>query len=728
MINLVVAIPEYDDDEASKRIFSLIQERFSGLDGICFYMHPILMTSSGLSPELTLISRTHNPVIIRCLSLQINDIQKIDESTWTLNNEEKDSPLLEADDFIVNLRSKFEKDRALRNRLKPISVLALPLISHQDFVEKFSNLFEKQRFIWADGDVLPICDKLETPLTDDEWRLVRSIVQGINPLTKGSGFVPKEASTLGDAIKFIDRRIALLDEEQVKGALQIAPGPQRIRGLAGTGKTVLLAMKAATIHLRYPDKKILFTFYTKSLYNQIRSLITRFYRFYGDFDPDWDNFHIRHAWGGYNQQGVYFDVCTNLGIAPLKLTDARQLDWDKPLAACSKHILNRNILPTYDFIMVDEAQDLPPEFFQVLYRLSQPPHNIYWVYDELQSLFAEKVPKPEELFGNDSEGKPVVSLDGDPYPGGIEKDLVLHRSYRCPQEILMVAHAIGLGLYSKEGCIQMLSSKESWDAFGYVLESGELIKDHQVTIFRPEINSPNPITKIYHGTQKVVLPVVFDTREKEFDWIANSIHQDITLEKVPPENIIVICLDARKSKRYLPPLQSRLTALGIASTIPGISDDSTAFGEPGQVTLSSVIRAKGNESYIVYIFCFDSLYEYVEELQNRNRAFTAITRSKAWVRISGIGPGMIKAKNEIDNILADQPRFNFKFPNIEQIRNLDAETARRRRLILKGKESIAGIVNLDEKAFEAIKSSDPTLYAKLVRKIQLEEAKKRENK
>ena len=155
-----------------------------------------------------------------------------------------------------------------------------------------------------------------------------------------------------------------------------------------------------------------------------------------------------------------------------------------------------------------------------------------------------------------------------------------------------------------------------------------------------------------------------------------------------------------------------------SSAIPGLSDDSSAVAEPGRVTLLSVIRAKGNESNIVYIFSFDSIYEYVEELQNRNRAFTSITRSKAWVRITGVGKGMEKAKDEIDRILADQPRFKFRFPNMDDIRNLDAETARRRHNIWKGKESIAGIVNLDDKALEAIATQEPALFKKLVSRIE----------
>lgn len=731
MIELIITLPDYDEDEATKRVFSLIKEHFSNFEGICYYKHPVLMTSSGISPELTLISRTHNPVIIRCFSNDLEDLQDVNESSWTINAEVKDSPLLEADDFIVNLRSKFDKDRTIRNRLRPISVLALPLINHHDFEHKFPKLLKSdERVIWADGDVNSICSPLDHPLNDDEWRTVRSIIQGINPLSKGSGPIPKEANTLGDAIKYIERNIALLDEEQVKGALQIAPGPQRIRGLAGTGKTVLLAMKAATLHLRYPNKKILFTFHTKTLYNQIQTLITKFYRFYSDIDPDWDNLHIRHSWGGYNRQGVYFDTCTRLGIPAIPLMEAKKFSLNAPLKICCKQILGKEIQPVYDFIMVDEAQDLPSEFFQVLYRLSLPPHNIYWVYDELQSLFAEKIPSPEELFGLDDKGNPLVTLDGDPYPGGIEKDLVLHRSYRCPQPVLMLAHAIGLGLYSSNGCVQMLSSINSWQALGYTIQSGDFIQGQKVTILRPEINSPNPITKIYRGTQKIIESKVFEDRDAEFEWIAQSISNDINVENVSPERIIVICLDARKVKKYLPPLQNRLSELGISSTIPGLSDDSAAVAEPGKVTLLSVIRAKGNESNIVYIFSFESIYEYVEELQNRNRAFTSITRSKAWVRITGIGKGMEKAKDEIDRILEDQPRFIFNFPNMDEIRNLDAETARRRRNIWKGKENITGVINLDEKALEAIASQDPSLIPALIKKLEtrLEGAKKIENK
>jgi len=727
MIEFLVTLDTYGQDIPTKKVWSWISEGLPQLDGVCYYKHPILKTKTGITPELTFFSPSNQPIIIRCLPYQLEELEEVENSTWTVNREKIDSPLLEAEDFIFLLNSKFSNERALRKHLNPVCVLALPLISANDFHSKFPNSLLNQKIIWKDGDISAMLDPLTPALSAEDWRLTRSIIQGINPLTRGYGSIPKETTTLGDAIKSNDRIIALLDFDQEKAALQIAPGPQRIRGLAGTGKTVLLAMKASYIHQRYPDKRILFTFNTKSLYNQIRSLIAKFYRFHTGEEPDWDYLHIRHAWGSSAKSGVYSDICANLQISTMPLAQARLYDRQFPLRSCCNQILMKNITEEYDYIMVDEAQDFPPEFFKVLYRLSKSPfHRIYWVYDELQSLFGEKILPPEELFGHDENGKPLVTLDGD-YEGVIEKDLVLHRSYRCPQSVLMLAHAIGLGLYNPDGTIvQMINSKESWHALGYTVESDQLIQGKKVTIYRSPDNSISPITNIYKGSQKPVELKEFQTRNDEINWIANSIKNDIRVEKVAPEQIVVICLDGLKRKEYLPPLQKLLFEFNIPSKIPGLMDDSSFFAEPGYVTLSTIFHAKGNESYIVYIMSFDMVYDYVEYLQNRNRAFTAISRSKAWVRITGIGPGIQKAKKEIQQILDDLPRFNFVFPNPDKIPSLDAETDRRRSELRKVRESLTAISNVDKNAILAFKDKDPKSFKKFM--DQIREVSKDENK
>lgn len=194
----------------------------------------------------------------------------------------------------------------------------------------------------------------------------KSVFQGVNPLNRQITDVPDNAETMGGTISILEKQIALLDEQQHKVAIQMAPGPQRIRGLSGTSKTVVLAMKAANIHRRYSNKNILFTFHTQSLYNQAKTLITKFFREYSDSDPDWERLHVRHGWGGVSRPGVYSDLCGRVGITPLTYRDAKSSDYAVPFRACCKEVLKYEIEPFYDFILVDEAQDFPKEFFWML--------------------------------------------------------------------------------------------------------------------------------------------------------------------------------------------------------------------------------------------------------------------------------------------------------------------------------------------------------------------------
>ena len=71
-----------------------------------------------------------------------------------------------------------------------------------------------------------------------------------------------KTNSKGAIIKQIEKEIANLDEWQKKAAFEIPEGPQRIRGLAGSGKTVVLALKAAYLHSQHPEWTIAITFYT----------------------------------------------------------------------------------------------------------------------------------------------------------------------------------------------------------------------------------------------------------------------------------------------------------------------------------------------------------------------------------------------------------------------------------------------------------------------------------
>ena len=76
----------------------------------------------------------------------------IKDSLRAAKGEDIDSPVLELEDFQIKLKSKFDQDRILRQRINPISILALPLIKSADFERKFGNILNGIPTIWADRD------------------------------------------------------------------------------------------------------------------------------------------------------------------------------------------------------------------------------------------------------------------------------------------------------------------------------------------------------------------------------------------------------------------------------------------------------------------------------------------------------------------------------------------------------------------------------------------------
>jgi len=124
-------------------------------------------------------------------------------------------------------------------------------------------------------------DNATDPLTDKQFQSLISVVEGGSAITAlVERDIPQGEESKGGALRRLESHLANFDKDQRLAAIAVVDGPQRIRGLAGSGKTVILCMKAAQIHLRDPDAKIALTFYTRSLYELIKETITRFYREY----------------------------------------------------------------------------------------------------------------------------------------------------------------------------------------------------------------------------------------------------------------------------------------------------------------------------------------------------------------------------------------------------------------------------------------------------------------
>lgn len=472
------------------------------------------------------------------------------------------------------------------------------------------------------------------------------------------------AARKGNVARMVENEMTLLDNRQRRAGSVLVGGPQRIRGIAGTGKTVILSMKAALAHLKDPGATIVYTFYTKGLYQHVKRLITRFYRQFSDRDPDWTKVLVMHAWGGRAYPGVYYDISRKSGaifhtykeasMGASKNGAASPFEW-----VCTE-LLKGSIRPIYDYMFIDEGQDFPNAFIN-LGRRATKKDRIVWAYDEMQNIFDVKIPTQEEVFGGEAQ---------------IVDDLVLFRSYRNPREVLVAAHALGFGIYSGR-ILQMLESVQHWEDLGYKVNEGTCRVGDEMAIERPEANSSSSVSQHYKFAE-IISCKVFDSFDLEIEYVVESIVKCIE-DGLRPDDILVEVVDDLSAKTYASKLEAGLLEKGIAShSLHKNPFDIVDFQLEESVTISTVYKAKGNEAFQVFVVGVDALFFHESPLA-RNRLFTAITRAKGWVALSGMGEAAKKCVKELAAIQRDFPCLKFEFPDPAKIRVMQRDLTKEAR-------------------------------------------------
>lgn len=525
--------------------------------------------------------------------------------------------------------------------------------------------------------------------------------------------VQKEGS-LGSKMKIIEREIANLDQWQKKAAFEVPEGPQRVRGLAGSGKTVVLALKAAYLHAQHPEWNIAVTFYTRALGQQFKEMIIKFSFEYLGHEPNFKKLHILHAWGTDNEVGIYSITARTLNITPINFSNA-QTKYGRDNAfegICEELVSNMdsNYTSDYDAILIDEAQDMPTSFFKICYNITKYPKRVVFAYDELQNLSNLSMPDVNELFGFDHQGAPLVSLQS--AENEAQKDIVLPICYRNSRWTLTIAHALGFGIYRGK-LVQLFKDLDLWDEIGYRKVSGVLDYGKEVTLKRKQDSSPEYFDELISPKDAVEVKAFSNTSE-QYRWVAEQIENDVIEEELDYDDILVVFPDAYYAKREYMDFRKYLVSKNINSILAGVTTDRDTFRIEDSVTCSSIFRAKGNEAPKVYIVNSDHCAVGSEMLKLRNTLFTAITRSRAWVKICGVGDNMGIIENEIQECINEEYSLKFTIPTLQELDRMRLinrdKTEDEKKKIANATSSISELIELVEKGL-VDKSTLPQLEA-----------------
>nr|WP_276531485.1 ATP-binding domain-containing protein [Shewanella indica] len=477
-------------------------------------------------------------------------------------------------------------------------------------------------------------------------------------------------NSLGARLKRLEESIANLDQHQSEAVIETVDGVQRIRGLAGSGKTIVLALKVAYLHAQNPDWKIAVTFHTRALKEQIKRLINNFTIEQIGTEPDWERIDIVNSWGGPGSKendGIYHMYCVENSLDFIDYGNAKRTygsnDAFSKVCQLALNSVGQESVNKYDLILVDEAQDFPADFLRLCYAFLKTPKRLVYAYDELQSLNGQSVLPPDELFGKNEDGTyRVTFVDDDPTQP--KQDIILDKCYRNSRPLLATAHALGFGLKRNKGLVQFFDNDALWEDVGYSVVKGRLVGGDNVSLVRTTQSSPAFLEE-HSSINELIQFQTFSSKQEMDEKLVQEIIGNIKNDELRPEDIVVINPDPMTTQTKVSDARASLMLNGIRSELAGVTTSRDIFSTSGSVTFTGIYRAKGNEAGMVYIInaqdCFSS-YDQNHLALVRNQLFTAITRSKAWVRVYGIGPYMDALTEEWQALVSDNFALNFTYP------------------------------------------------------------------
>lgn len=206
------------------------------------------------------------------------------------------------------------------------------------------------------------------PLEDDELDQLRGL---IHPEVVIASAAEQTSLFLDRASGSRDELFRVMDRKQEAFAKGLGSGHRIIRGVAGSGKTLILVARARLLSRLLPGQRILVTCYTRSLASVLRSQLA-----------DCDNVHVEHI------DSLMAQAIKDAGL------EHPGYRGKVTVSSVAVQALELRPMERYRAVLVDEAQDLDTDALRFCAALAEPVRDddgdLLIVADSAQNIFRKK--------------------------------------------------------------------------------------------------------------------------------------------------------------------------------------------------------------------------------------------------------------------------------------------------------------------------------------------------
>lgn len=386
------------------------------------------------------------------------------------------------------------------------------------------------------------------------------------------------------------QNMKVMDLHQENMANQLGDRHRLIRGVAGSGKTLLLAGRAKLLANHHPDWKILVLCRSIALSQSIRLMIDRMMDEPEDL-LDW----IRLAEQKEGKPRKPNIEVYNFHEWLQKALNARDTDVAALIGKLEK---KEAIFPAYEAILIDEGQDFQPEWLKLLsYLLNPATQNLLLVEDRAQSFFKRKSSLLQDT-GLDFRGR----------------SRILSINYRNTAQIAQFAW----DFYQRHSLLQ--------NKVQYGVAKGVEIIPPQST----RRNGPEPSMTRCGSFQEELRAAVEHIKRLHID------------HKVTYSNMVILYrVPNNYYSSYTDAIRRALKGQGLP--FHWITEGAGTNQEPGRtgdaINLSDIDSVKGLDFRAVFIVNAENMPFSLEEVEDREVSlfYIAMTRALEWLYISYSG-------------------------------------------------------------------------------------------
>ena len=356
--------PDPDDDKkAELKLLKFLNSTLA--DDFEIYFQPFL---NGDLPDIVLLRKNYGVLIIEVKNWKLSKYS-IDNKKWVLRHNKhvlKKSPIDQVNQYKDNLYDLHIPNllQTMIKESKYYGIIQTQVYFHSETQESLNDWF-KARSITPQW-----CELIGSDSLNESYYL--------NILRKQRLYYEKtyfDNKLYLEFQRFFQPTLITLEQhstnlelnvKQKKLAESVPSKQQKIKGVAGSGKTFVLAQRAVNSHLRH-QKRVLILTYNITLRNYIHDHISRIRK-----GLAWDNFYIMHYHG-------FFKIEANNYGKVLQLNSFDEVSFFEDV---------KDKILKFDSIFVDEIQDYKSEWIQIIKRYFLSNEGEFVVFgDEKQNIY-----------------------------------------------------------------------------------------------------------------------------------------------------------------------------------------------------------------------------------------------------------------------------------------------------------------------------------------------------